>query len=109
MARNAVRIARTNLFSPSKDAKLARAFSASDSAVLLYLPGVLGNIGTFSTGLKIAGRHLKLATQGGLALLGMGFAGGGISAVQLFHVDLVVPVIAPGHEGPGRGDLLNLA
>jgi hypothetical protein len=50
------------------------------------------------------GRPLKLATQGGAALLGMGFSGGGIPAVQLFHVDLVTP-FSLGHEGPGRGDL----
>src|SRR5262249_16166620 len=47
--RNAPRIAKANLLSPAKDVKLARAFSASDAAVLLYLPGVLGRIGQFST------------------------------------------------------------
>jgi len=56
ISRNAPRIANANLLSPSKDAKLARAFSAPDSAVLLYLPGVLGRLGNFKTGLKVAGR-----------------------------------------------------
>lgn len=68
-----------------------------------YVPGLLGNLGTFATGLKVAGRPLQLATQGGFALLGMGFAGGG-TTVQLFHVDLVTPA-SPGHNGPGGRDL----
>ena len=78
--RNTPRIAKSNLLSPAKDVKLARAFGASDATVLLYLPGVLGNIGRFSTGLKVAGRPLELTSQGGLALLGMGFAGAGLTA-----------------------------
>ena len=101
---NAVRIAQTNLLSPAKDAKLASAFSASDAAVLLYLPGVIGAIATFPTGLEVAGRPLELTSQGGMALLGMGFAGGG-STVQLFHLDLIVPIVAPGHEGPTSNDI----
>jgi RHS repeat-associated protein len=101
---NAARIAQTNLLSPAKDVKLAGAFSAPDAAILLYLPGVIGAVATFPTGLKVAGRPLELTSQGGLALLGMGFAGGG-STVQLFHVDLVVPFVAPGHEGPTPNDI----
>jgi hypothetical protein len=103
-SRNAPRIATANLLSPAKDVKLAQAFSAPDSAILLYLPGVLGRIGTLSTGLKVAGRPLELTSQGGFSLLGMGFAGGGVGAVQLFHVDLVTP-IKPGHQGASAGDL----
>jgi RHS repeat-associated protein len=66
---NAVRIARTNLLSPAKDIKIARAFSAPDAAILLYLPGVLGKIGPFSTGIKVAGRPLEITSQGGRACL----------------------------------------
>jgi RHS repeat-associated protein len=107
IAQNAPRIAEANLLSPSKDVKLLQAFKASDSAVLLYLPGFIGSLpgGPLSTGLKVAGRPLKLTTQGGAALLGMGFQGGGSGPVQLFHVDLVIPLIAPGHSGAGGGDL----
>jgi RHS repeat-associated protein len=100
---NAPRIAKANLLSPAKDAKLARAFSAPDSAILLYLPGVLGKLGNFKTGLKVAGRPLELTSQGGFSLLGMGFAGAGITT-QLFHVDLVTP-LKPGHSGTEAGDL----
>ena len=103
VARNTPRIVTANLLSPAKDAKLAAAFTAPDSAILLYVPGLLGNLGTFATGLKVAGRPLQLAIQGGFALLGMGFAGGG-TTVQLFHVDLVTPA-SPGHNGPGGRDL----
>ena len=107
VAENAPRIAKTNLFSPAKDVKLAQAFKATDSSVLLYLPGFIGTLpgGPISTGLKVAGRPLKLTTQGGASLLGMGFQGDGSGPVQLFHVDLVVPLIAPGHSGPNANDL----
>jgi RHS repeat-associated protein len=102
---NAMRIAKANVLSPTKDAKLARAFTAPDAAVLLYLPGFIGKVPPIATGLKVVGRDLKITTQGGGALLGMGFAGGGIDAVQLFHVDLVIPIIAPGHSGATGNDL----
>ncbi len=75
--------------------------------MLLYLPGFIGSLpgGPLATGLKVAGRPLKLTTQGGGALLGMGFQGGGSGPVQLFHVDLVIPVIAPGRSGANANDL----
>jgi RHS repeat-associated protein len=103
---NAPRIAAANLLSPVKDVKLAQAFKAPDSAVLLYLPGFIGSLTRepFSTGLKVAGRPLKITTQGGRSLLGMGFQGGGSDPVQLFHVDLVLPDY-PGHSGKGQGGL----
>ncbi len=105
VAANTPRIVEANLLSPAKDAKLVSAFTAPNAAVLLYLPGFIGKIQPISTGIEVAGRPLKITSQGGGALLGMGFSGGAIDAVQIFHIDLVIPIIAPGHSGPTGNDL----
>jgi RHS repeat-associated protein len=106
VGQNAERIAQANLTSISKVAKLTAAFEAEDSTVLLYLPGFIGSLvsGPISSGLEVAGRPLKLTTQGGFSLLGMGFQGGGTGPIQIFHVDLVSP-LKLGHSGTAGGDL----
>ena len=103
---NAPRIATANLLSPAKDVALTEAFEAEDASILLYLPGFIGAIQTapISTGLNVDGKPLKLTFQGGRSLLGIGFEGDG-DTVQLFHVDLVIPGIAPGHATPVGNDL----
>jgi hypothetical protein len=90
---NAPRIAKANLLSEAKDAALVEAFDVKDASILLYLPGFLPlgqEASQISTPLKVDGKPLKLAFQGGGSLLGIGFEGDG-QVVQLFHVDLVLP------------------
>ncbi len=56
-----------------------------------------------ATHLRVNDRPLKLTARAGASIMGMGIAGGSESAGgQPFHVDLIVPEIHTGHQGPTR-------
>lgn len=93
VAENAPTIAEANITNGPKALALTEAFESEDAAILFYLPGFLPKgkeANAISTGLSIDGKPLKIAFQGGGALLGIGFEGDG-ERVQLFHLDLIIP------------------
>jgi RHS repeat-associated protein len=100
------RIAATNVKSLEKDRRIYNAFTADDAAVVLYLPGFFGAIMTgppinTPLSIRVKGKRIpiKLSTQGGFSLMGMGIYGDGLK-VDLFHVDAVT-ADKPAH-GPGN-------